>query len=64
MLAERSQDEIEQEGRRMAEEGYGWCDLVVRMSISEEEAKRFVRQAEFRRMSEIVRSRKDDGGTL
>ena len=56
--------EMEQEGRRLAEEGYGWCDLVVLLSISEDEAKRFVRQAEFRRMSEAYRARQPDGETL
>ena len=60
----RSKDEIEQEGRRLAEQGYGWHDLVVLLSVSEEEARRFVRQAEFRAMSELHRARKEDGGAL
>lgn len=56
--------DVEQEGRRMADEGYGWQDLSVLLSISEEEARRFVRQAEFRRMSEAYRARQPDGETL
>jgi hypothetical protein len=64
MLMKRSQEEIENEGRRLAEEGYGWCDLVALMSITEEEARRYVMQAEFRRLGELHRSRKDDRGAL
>jgi hypothetical protein len=57
-------EKLESEGRRLADDGLGWCDLVVLLSISEEEAKRFVRQAEFKRMSEAYRARQPDGETL
>ncbi|OQW71692.1 MAG: hypothetical protein BVN33_14770 [Proteobacteria bacterium ST_bin13] len=57
-------DELECRGRRLADDGYGWCDLVVLLSISEEEARRFVRQAEFRRMSEAYRSKQPSEETL
>lgn len=60
MMEDLTTDQLEHHGRRLADEGYGWCDLVVMLSISEEEAKRFVRQAEFRRMSEAYRARQPD----
>lgn len=47
----RPMSEVYAEGRRMAREGYGWQDLVVRLPIGETTARMLVTEAEYRRLA-------------
>ena len=47
----RTYAEIYEEGKRLASEGYGWQDLVVRLPVSENTAKLMVMVAEGDRLA-------------
>lgn len=40
------------EARLLAQEGYGWHDIVVRLGLSETTAKQIVVESEYRRLSQ------------
>jgi hypothetical protein len=53
----RTYAEIYEEGRRLAADGYGWQDLVVRLPVSENTAKLLVSVAECDRFAKAKEGR-------